>query len=130
MDQMMSGAMQRLGPMMIAQARQANPNLTDAQAQAITEAVSESMDDVMHKVIERSAPMYAEVFTEKELQDLSDFYGTPTGKAMIAKMPVLMNRMAPLIQELTPQMIADIQTRMCAKMDCSKMSAPPLQPKT
>ncbi|THD63814.1 DUF2059 domain-containing protein [Phenylobacterium sp.] len=129
MDQMMVGAMRQMAPAMIAQARKANPNLTEEQAKAVTEAVTESMDDVMKKVVDRAIPLYAETFTEKELQDLTDFYNTPSGQAMLAKMPLLMNKMTPLMTELVPQMTADISTRLCSKIDCSTMNTPP-KPKT
>jgi uncharacterized protein len=129
MDQMMSNMMRQMGPAMIAQARQRNSNLSDADAEAISEAAAGSMDDMMKKMIDLSIPLYATTFTEKELQDLVNFYDTPSGQAMLAKMPVLMNKMVPLATQLAPEMVADMTKRICAKTDCSARTAP-AAPKT
>jgi hypothetical protein len=124
MDQMMTNAMRQMAPAIIAQSRKANPNLTDQQARAINEAVTESMGDLMRKVIDRTAPLYAETFSEQELQDLVNFYDSPSGRAMIAKMPVMMSKMTPIVTELMPEMTADVTRRLCAKIDCTKVGAP------
>jgi hypothetical protein len=125
MDQLMGGMMKNMTPVMIAQARKANPALTEDQAQIITEAVSESSRAMMAKAIERFIPLYASTFTEKELEDLVAFYDGPTGQAMLNKMPVLMSKMGPVMTELMPDMMADVNQRICSKMDCSKRAAPP-----
>lgn len=129
MEQLMSGMMRQMAPAMTAQMRKSNPNLTDADAQAISEAVSESMNTAMAKVEDRMVPIYASTFTEKELQDVVNFYGSPSGQAMLAKMPTLMAKMGPTMTELMPEMAADVQKRICAKIDCTKRAAPPA-PKT
>lgn len=49
----------------------------------------ESLKDDMIK-------LYTEEFTEKELQEITAFYRTPTGKKAIAKMPSLMSKGAQL----------------------------------
>ena len=125
MDRMMEGMMKNMTPVMIEQARKRNPSMTAEQAQAVTEAVSESSQAMMSKMIERMVPLYASTFTEKELQDLVAFYDGPSGQAMLAKMPLLMSKMTPVMAELMPDMAADVRTRICAKTDCSKMAAPP-----
>jgi hypothetical protein len=43
---------------------------------------------------------------------------------MLAKMPTLMNKMAPMVTDLMPEMVADMTKRICAKTDCSKRAAP------
>ena len=124
MEQLMGSVIRQMAPAMIEQSRKRNPNLSAADAQVISEAVAASMDDMMKKVAERSIPLYASTFSEKELQDLVNFYDSPTGQAMLAKMPVLMSKMAPMATELAPEMIADLTRRICAKTDCSKRAAP------
>jgi hypothetical protein len=42
--------------------------------------------------------LYTEVFTEPELRDIAKFYGTPLGKTMLAKMPLLMTKSNELTQ--------------------------------
>ena len=125
MDTMMTSALSQMTPALVAQMRQSNPNLSEAEARIITDVVTASTSDMIHKVMDRAAPLYAETFTEKELQDLTDFYNTPSGQAMLAKMPVLMSKMTPIVTELMPEMTADIRTRLCAKVACPKTNTPP-----
>lgn len=130
MEQLMGGMIRQMAPAIIEQSRKRNPNLSAADAQEISDAMAASMDDLMKKVTERSIPLYASTFTEKELQDLVDFYDTPTGKAMLAKMPVLMSKMGPMVSELMPEMMADMTKRVCSKIDCTKPAAAAAVPKT
>ncbi|HEY2357043.1 MAG TPA: DUF2059 domain-containing protein [Phenylobacterium sp.] len=128
MDQLMAGMMKNMIPVMIEQARKSNPALSQAQAEAVSAAVTESSQVMMSKLTDRMIPIYAATFSEKELQDLVTFYEGPTGQAMLAKMPVLMSKMTPMMAELMPEMQADVRQRLCAKIDC-KNSAP-AAPKT
>ena len=124
MPQLMDSVTKSMGTNMLANLRKANPKLTDEQATAISEAVAESTRDLMPKVMDRMIPVYASTFSEKELTDALAFYNSPSGKAMLAKMPAMMAQMGPIMQELTPQMMADVQKRVCAKTDCSKLGPP------
>jgi hypothetical protein len=130
MDQLMAAMMRQMGPMLEAQARKANPKLTDEQARAVTDAVAESMNDVMTKMQERMIPLYASTFTEQELSDIVAFYDTTSGKAVLAKMPVLMGKLGPTMSEMMPQIQTDITKRVCAKIDCTKLNAQGSAPKT
>jgi hypothetical protein len=127
MDQMMGNMMRQMAPAMLAQQRQANPNLSDRDAKAISDAMAESMDGFMQKVIDKSVPLYATTFTEKELQDLVNFYDSPSGRAMLEKMPVLTTKLVPIVTEMMPEMTADLTRRICAKTDCKR--AAPAAPK-
>jgi uncharacterized protein len=129
MDQMMGNMMRQMAPAMLEQQRKANPNLSEHDAKVVSDAVAESMDSLMQKVIDRSIPLYATTFTEKELQDLVDFYDTPSGQAMLAKMPVLTTKMIPMVTDMMPDMMADMTRRICAKTDCTQHAAP-ATPKT
>jgi uncharacterized protein len=124
MEQLMGNMVRQMAPAMMEQTRKRNPNLSAADAQVISDAMAASMDDLMKKVTERSIPLYASTFSEKELQDLVNFYDGPTGQAMLAKMPVLMSKIAPMAAELAPEMVTDMTKRICAKTDCSKRTAP------
>ena len=125
MDRLMDGMLKSMMPAMLAQAKKANPALTDEQAQVVTDAVQEAMSGFMGKLVDHIVPLYAETFTEKELQDVVDFYGTPSGQAMLAKMPQMTAKMGPLMGELMPEMTADVNRRICSKIDCSKRGPMP-----
>jgi hypothetical protein len=59
--------------------------------------------------------IYADVFTEQEIRDVTAFYRTPLGKTMMAKMPQIMARSAELsqqhLQAALPQLMSRIQAR-------------------
>jgi hypothetical protein len=124
MDQLMGGVMHNMLPAMMAQMAKEHPEITTDQRQAVVEAATESSSAMMDKLIDRMAPLFAATFSEKELQDLVNFYESPTGKAMMAKMPVLMAKMQPTLIELMPEMQADMKHRLCAKLDCTKLATP------
>ena len=64
--------------------------------------------------------LYTDAFTEQELRQLIQFYGTPLGQKVVEKMPVLMEqsmqvgqkkmmKIMPEIQALSEEMIQEIQ---------------------
>src|SRR3546814_2238404 len=120
MNTMMDGMMRSVTPAMLAQARKNNPNLSAADAQVISDAVADSSREMMGKVMERMIPLYASTFSEKELEDAVAFYEGPSGKAMLSKMHTQMAKMGPVMADLMPQMSADVNRRVCAKIDCSR----------
>lgn len=63
-------------------------------------------------------PLYAKNFTEAQLQDMIDFYKTPTGQHTIAVMPQLVQDSMGLTQQrIMPVMIEVLQDVMAEEMD-------------
>ncbi len=118
MDQMISGMMRQMIPAMMTQMRQSHPDLTDDQMAIATDAVTGSVEDMLPKLTDRTVQIYAETFTTDELTRLDDFYESPTGQSIIAKIPVATGKLMPIMMELMPDMQADVVKRMCAKMTC------------
>jgi hypothetical protein len=118
-DQSMKPMMQSMvGPMLAEQAR-ANPNLTEAQRKAIRETVEEFVaGDMMDDIMQRSIPIYATIFSEDELQALVDFYESPRGQSIVAKMPQMGPAMAKVMVEIMPEVRAKMTQRICEKLDC------------
>ncbi|MGD0201040.1 MAG: DUF2059 domain-containing protein [Bryobacteraceae bacterium] len=57
--------------------------------------------------------LYAETFTEEEIDGMLAFYKSPAGRAMLEKMPVLMQKSMGLVQ----QMMKEIQPEMTKIME-------------
>lgn len=55
------------------------------------------------------AQLYAEVFTQAELQGLLDFYRSPLGEKMLAKMPELMQRSMTIGQNQMTALMPEIE---------------------
>jgi hypothetical protein len=53
--------------------------------------------------------IYSEAYTEKEIDDLLAFYRSPTGRAMIAKMPQLMAQSMAVAQQHVATIMPEIQ---------------------
>ena len=91
--------------------------------QSLTDAVTESMDVYMPRMTDAMIPAYAETFSTDELTKLDEFYESPVGQSILAKMPVAMQKMMPVMVQLMPEMQADIVRRVCTKIDCPAKAA-------
>jgi len=123
MDTMMSAMMKQMMPAMMQQIRTAHPEMTDDQAQGISDGVVDSMDAYMSKLAVIMTPAFADTFSTEELTKLDEFYESPVGQSILAKMPILMQKMTPAMMQMMPDMQADIMKHVCAKIDCSAHKA-------
>ncbi len=123
MDKMMDGVMRNTMPAMMAQMPK-NPNMTEAQRQAITEVTAEVTGRMMGRMMIQIEPIMAETFSEKELADLVAFYEGPTGQSMIAKTPLMTTRLMTVVIAQMPEMQAEMRAGICAKIDCSGSGMP------
>ncbi len=69
----------------------------DALAGAAVQQVKASMDGI-----------YAELFTEAELQGIKTFFLSPEGQSMLAKQPQLMQRLMPVVQRMQGELMPKI----------------------
>ncbi len=118
MAPMMRTLMQQQMDMIVAQRK----GLTDQQktmlSGALTESVGEVMDNgLMSKVMEKFIPAYAEVYTEDELQAVVDFYESPMGQRVLKKMPLLGPAAVKAMQEISPEIQADLDQRVTKKLE-------------
>ena len=63
----------------------------------------------MKKLKPMFVQIYAELFTEEEINGIVSFYKSPAGKAMIEKMPQMMQRMMPMMQKLMGDLQPEIK---------------------
>jgi len=117
MERTMDGVMKNVMPAMMAQMPK-NPNMTDAQRQAISEVATEVTGKMMSKMMVQMEPIMAETFSEKELADLVTFYEGPTGQAVIAKTPLMSTRMMSVAIAQMPEMQAEMRAKICARIQC------------
>lgn len=61
--------------------------------------------------------MYVSEFTEKELNDITEFYQTPTGKKTIEKIPALMAKGAQIGEEKVRQNLPELQEMIRAEAE-------------
>lgn len=98
-------------------------NGMDEQGRLIMDNFMVRMVKVMKQELswENTKPIYVQVygenFTQKEIDDLLIFYATPTGKALIEKMPAVMNKSMELTQARIAPMMQRIQQEMKQAID-------------
>lgn len=60
-------------------------------------------------LINQMDQVYADVYSEAELQAMKAFFGSPEGRSMIAKQPQIMARIMPLAQKMQQDLMPQIQ---------------------
>jgi hypothetical protein len=83
--------------------------------QAMLDAATEAVHAKVPEFLDKTALIYAHVFTEKELTDIDAFYDSPSGKAFVAKTGDAAGPMAALIQSLGDDIQRDTWRKFCAK---------------
>jgi len=122
MDRMMSTFL----PVMVEQAARQHPELSAEQRQAITEVARQVMrHKLTPRLMERIAPLYASTFSESELTSIVEFYESPAGRAVTAKMPLLAPKAAELTRQLEPEIRTEMLIALCQRVRCDAPAARP-----
>jgi hypothetical protein len=112
----MTGQLQQ----MVAAQLKGGGNLTPeklAKVQAAQEEVIAFTMASSKAMLAKLDQIYADVYTEEELQAMKTFFLSKGGRAMIVKQPALMQRMMPLITEMQQSMMPKVQEIMKRHMD-------------
>ena len=83
-------------------------------------ALGVGFEAVMPDLMDAMATLYAKTFTAQELRDALTFYRSPSGQAMMAKMPAVMREAAPLTFSLMPKIAAAAKADYCSHRTCDK----------
>jgi hypothetical protein len=92
----------------------------DAKARQWVSSVSVGMDAAVPQLIEATTLATARVFTTQELRDLVAFYGTPSGQSMVAKMPMLMQQVTPVVFQIMPTVYQAAEADYCGHVTCTE----------
>lgn len=101
-------------------------NLTDQQKTMISGAMGETMDEVladgfMSDITKRLIPVYAEVYSEDELEAVVSFYESPIGQRVLHKMPQMGPAAAKVMTDIAPKMQAEFVERLTRKLEGLKV---------
>ena len=111
-DKMMQQMLEQMKNMQLEQLKKADmPAEARAQSEEIQQKTMTLVADRMsyEKFKPAFIQIYAEVFSEEEIDGIVSFYKSPAGKAMIEKSPLLMQRVMPMMQKVTADLQPDIQ---------------------
>ncbi len=89
------------------------------QARAFEDALLEEMRGLMPRMFDEMATIYATDFSEQELTDLDRFYSSPTGQAMLTKLPHISQQLVPFVMGQMPDLVGRAFDRSCDKTLCS-----------
>jgi len=102
-----------LGPMKAVSA-QATAGMTSdeqAKAQATQEKILDLMKAAWIKLRPQYVKLYSETFSDEEIDGLLAFYQSPTGQAMIEKMPDLMAKLMALMMPEIHSVVKEAQQK-------------------
>jgi hypothetical protein len=75
----------------------------------------------MPKMLDAMTVAYAKTYSEQELTDIDVFYRSPSGRAMIAKLPQVATASTHAIMGLQVEMRQDMVDEMCKRMVCTDL---------
>lgn len=89
---------------------------------AFDESAKEVFPDYFKQVLDASQYVFADAFSEQELNDLIAFYESPTGRSLLAKQPAIAQRTNQIVTQALPglqtKFKASFQARLCAEGLC------------
>lgn len=92
----------------------------DAKARQWVSSVSVGMDAAVPQLVDATTLATARVFTTQELKDLVAFYGTSSGQSMVAKMPMLMQQVTPVVFQIMPTVYQAAEADYCSHVTCTE----------
>ena len=88
-------------------------------AQTFEREYLEAMRAIMPKITDEMTIIYATDFTEQQLNDINQFYESPTGQAMLAKTPQIGQQLIPVVMAQIPDALAHAFEQTCQKTTCT-----------
>jgi hypothetical protein len=104
MTQMSSGAMQQIAGTKL---REDDQKRLDEFSGKVRQLVNRAMG--WQALEPQYAKLYADAYTEQQLDDLIAFYKSPTGQVMVAKTPMLMRESSAIAQQQMVTLIPEFQ---------------------
>jgi len=80
-----------------------------AQAERIQSRITDLSTEALNGLLGKMDELYAEGYSEAELQATKTFFSSPEGKALLSKQPQLMQRFGPLVQQMQREIMPKIQ---------------------
>lgn len=91
---------------------QQNPNLSPQQLEAARKAIGEATRDRLDLIMQMSMIVALDTLSTDELVALDNFYSSPQGSSIIAKMPRIAKALPAMMQTIMPDYMNDVKTRL------------------
>jgi hypothetical protein len=93
--------------------------LSDAQTQALRRAMATATDEMMSRLFDAMAPIYADIFTLEELNGLVGFYESDIGRSLMAKSYAAAPRVTAVMTAMMPEIMHGMVDTMCKELGCT-----------
>jgi hypothetical protein len=93
---------------------QQNPTLSEEQLAKIQAITRSSMNERLDLILEMSMVVALDTLTTSEIVALDQFYSSPVGSSIVAKMPQIAARMPSIMQTIMPDYVNEIKTKLKA----------------
>jgi hypothetical protein len=91
-----------------------------AELHQMNESMGAALATIMPDMVHAQAVVYAQTFSAQELKDAITFYSSPSGRALMAKLPEVTQRMMPAIWPLMPKLVDAWATDYCTHVKCDE----------
>jgi hypothetical protein len=98
--------------------RKQNPKLDPAVLDRVQAATEKTMSEVMPQMMDDMAASYARHLSRQEMQDTVAFYTSPSGQAILHKLPEVMSDLGPLMAKYMPRVQRSMLESLCAENAC------------
>jgi hypothetical protein len=93
--------------------------MSQAESDAVRSAIQRAGEQMLPRMFDAMAPIYADIFTMEELNGLVDFYESDIGRSMIQKSYAAAPRMTQAMMAMMPELMHDMADTMCKELDCT-----------
>ena len=108
-----------MGSMMTQMSAGQSKEVQDKSRTIFMPALQATMARVMPKMMDLVTVSYAQNFSEQELTDIDTFYRSPSGQAMIAKMPQMMSSTMQAMGPIQIEIRQDFAQEVCQRTTCT-----------
>lgn len=111
------GAM--LGQMMVQMSPSVSEDMTEAEADEFAAVMAEVTADMMPRLFDAMAPVYAEIFTLEELEGLVAFYESDIGQSLMRKSYESGPEIMAAVNAIMPELLVEMGDEMCDHYECT-----------
>ena len=86
---------------------------------AFGEVMAETVAVLMPRYVEQMSKVYAQTYTQAELEGLIAFYSSPLGQSVLEKTPGLAPEASKAMEKLLPEIDFEFQRRLCRRLGCA-----------
>jgi len=97
----------------------ARAGMSQTESDAVRSAIQAAAEQMVPRMFDAMAPIYADIFTMEELTGLVEFYESDIGRSMIQKSYAAAPRMTEVMMTMMPELMHDMADTMCKELGCS-----------